>query len=233
MEKSKAKFDINPKGYVSAATLNEYSVDAFGVPRRKLPGYKRPERHTLLDGYTGYFEKPKDADGWNDDNHVLDAKLRRVPIRGYTGFRPQSRGILGVPTIPSVEEQLKALNPSVDDGIDSRSTTIAERDYSKFRQFGKHMDRMERYDNAKERLHERGQSQEMLLKLVQAKLSGRVNSYAEQLISLRRMFEAFDVNRDGSLDENEFHECLERINIQYDDIQSLALFALFDPDCTG
>ena len=43
----------------------------------------------------------------------------------------------------------------------------------------------------------------------------------------------FDVNGDGVLDEVEFREGLERINIQFDDVQFLATFAYFDPDYAG
>lgn len=95
------------------------------------------------------------------------------------------------------------------------------------------MDIYERYSNAVQRLQERGQSPEMLLKIVQAKLSERVNSYSQQTIRTRKLFEAFDFNKDGVLDENEFRECLEKINIQFDDIQCLAIFSYFDEDNTG
>lgn len=47
------------------------------------------------------------------------------------------------------------------------------------------------------------------------------------------MFEAFDLNNDGVLDENEFRICLEKLNIQFDDVQVLALFAYFDVNNDG
>ena len=64
-------------------------------------------------------------------------------------------------------------------------------------------------------------------------MSERVNSYALQLIRTRKLFEAFDINGDGVLDEGEFRICLEKLNIQFDDVQSLALFAYFDDNNDG
>ncbi len=116
-------------------TINpEYSVDAFGQVRRKMPGYKRPDKSTIGDGYTGYFEKPKDADGWSDKNHALEVSIKKVAIRGYTGFRPLAKGVISAPAIPSIHDQLKAINPTQFTEEDSISLTQVERDYSKFRQ---------------------------------------------------------------------------------------------------
>ena len=73
----------------------------------------------------------------------------------------------------------------------------------------------------------------MLLRIVQAKMSERVNSYAMQLVKTRKLFEAFDINKDGVLDEGEFRICLEQLNIQLTDVQNLALFAYFDGNNDG
>jgi len=56
------------------------------------------------------------------------------------------------------------------------------------------MDTIERYHTAVGQLLERGQSQEMLLRIVQAKMSERVNSYAVQLIRTRKLFEVSQVD---------------------------------------
>ena len=95
------------------------------------------------------------------------------------------------------------------------------------------MDMLERYSTSVLALLERGQTPETLLRIVQAKMSERVNSYALQLIRTRKLFEAFDINGDGVLDEGEFRICLEKLNIQFDDVQSLALFAYFDDNNDG
>jgi hypothetical protein len=95
------------------------------------------------------------------------------------------------------------------------------------------MDILERYETAAQQLIDRGQNQDMLLRVVQAKMSERVNSYATQLIHTRNLFAAHDINGDGVLDEGEFRICLEKLNIQFDDVQNLALFAYFDHNNDG
>lgn len=71
-------------------------------------------------------------------------------------------------------------------------------------------------------------AQDYLISIVRAKLSERVESHASQVIATKLLFEQFDTNNDHVLDESEFRECLEKLNIQFDDIQCLALFAYFD-----
>jgi hypothetical protein len=51
-----------------------------------------------------------------------------------------------------------------------------------------------RYVKAVEELEHMGHTQDMLVKLVQAKIQERVRSYAEQAIKVRRMFEYFDLD---------------------------------------
>jgi hypothetical protein len=192
-------------------------------------------------------------------------------IRGYSGFVPESRTVCGTPIIPSEERQ--RIKEEEELGIRPKTarkeeTTIRssteDEDFNAFRQYAKNMDLIERYLEATSRLLDKGQSPEMLLAIVQAKMSERVMSYAEQLISVRKLFEAFDLNGDGVLNEYEFRgqcmklriitclnviniitttpvtflfvlptECLEKLNIQFDDIQSLALFAYFDSGNKG
>ena len=109
-------------------------------------------------------------------------------IRGYTGHRPFLRDITGAPLIPSEEKQLEMAR----EGSSEKKKSLDEDDGPRegenfnFRSFGKHMDTIERYAAAVQSLMQRGQSQEMLLRIVQAKMSERVNSYAEQLIRTRR-----------------------------------------------
>lgn len=96
------------------------------------------------------------------------------------------------------------------------------------------MDIEERYALAVELLRkEHNQTQEILLRILQSKLSEKINSYAQQTIRTRKLFESFDKDRDGYLSENEFRDCLENQNVQFDDIQILALFAYFDRNNIG
>lgn len=188
------------------------------------PKYKRPGS---LVGYTGHYSAEA------IDNDELNSPNTKMMIRGYTGFRPNRKNICGAPLIPSEEKQLEKLSPASKKKVQKRVVEVREGDNYNFRSFAKHMDIMERYATAVQHLLKRGQSQEMLLRIVQAKMSERVNSFSQQLIHTRRLFESHDMNGDGVLDEGEFRICLEQLNIQFDDVQNLALFAYFDDNNDG
>lgn len=170
-------------------------------------------------GYTGGVKVGKKEP--EDPVHILDTPLKKQFALGYTGYIPDRKNICG-------KTEVRAMIDPVED-VKGQATDFT----SSFRVFAKHMDLHERYHNATTALLQRGQSQQMLLRIVQAKLSERVTSYAQQKIHTRLLFEAFDFNNDGVLDEHEFRECLEKMNVQFDDVQSLALFAYFDQDYDG
>ena len=49
-------------------------------------------------------------DDFDDDvEHVLESPLKKVVIRGYTGFRPNQKYVVSKPGIPSEEEQRLAI----------------------------------------------------------------------------------------------------------------------------
>lgn len=188
----------------------------------------RPE--SPLTGYTGFVQGKKYSG--------MDSppSPSREPIRGYTGFLPDARGVCGRPTIPGQEEQkhLKLLREGTTTKKRTKSASSRQKDNSFRKINSKTMDLVERYDHAATRLfQDRGQTHEMLVRIVQAKLSERVASYAEQLIRVRKLFEAHDADGNGVLDEDEFRSVLEKINVQFDDVQSLALFSYFDTNNTG
>jgi len=193
------------------------------------PHYRRPG---TLAGYTGFI--PHNG---AEDVHELDIPTEKYMICGYTGFRPFRRCVIGEPRVPNEERQV-IIRQSLHNGSFTQDSSEEAKVHTEghnvnFRAFAKHMDTIERYHTAVGQLLERGQSQEMLLRIVQAKMSERVNSYAVQLIRTRKLFEAFDLNGDGVLDEGEFRICLEKLNIQLDDVQALALFAYFDHNNDG
>ena len=112
------------------------------------------------------------------------------------------------------------------------------------RKIWSHSDRVDRYEHAIRSLQRRGQTPETLLQIVQSKLSSNVNTYAQQTIRLRLLFDRFQTHNpgadnekedglDGYMDERRFRECLELLTLQFDDVQALALFAYFDDECTG
>lgn len=210
---------------VETSSTGQYYFD--GVVKVPSPD-KYYKRTGSLVGYTGHYQNI------NDQDHVLESPNTKLMIRGYTGHRPYLKNLCGEPLIPSEEKQRQrlGLEPADKQNDDNEEGPVAGDNFN-FRVFAKHMDILERYSTSVQALLERGQTQETLLRIVQAKMSERVNSYALQLIRTRKLFEAFDINGDGVLDEGEFRICLEKLNIQFDDVQSLALFAYFDDNNDG
>lgn len=208
------------------------------------PHWRRPE-DTIV-GYAGHVPESRIV------KHVLESPLKKQMISGYTGYVPQSKNICGSPII-KVESMRKSASETSLPSLSGKSshssrgspnsTLIFNRSNSQynesvsqstFRNYAKHMDTEERYAVAVEQLaRERNQTQESLLYMLQAKLSERIMSYAQQKIRTRILFEGFDKDNDGYLNENEFRDCLENQNVQFDDIQILALFAYFDRHNTG
>jgi hypothetical protein len=195
-------------------------------------------------GYTGHITK--DA----DQPHVLDVPMKRAACLGYSAFRPGKKEIIGKPIVSLAEERGDGEAKHVTDALASRGlknmldvdndndsiskhSVRSQESVESIRGMWKNVDIEERYIRATKNVLARGQSLEMLVQIVQAKLASRVNSYAEQKLKVRLIFQSFDENGDGVLDEEEFRQCLERLNIQLDDDQVLALFAFFDEDRIG
>eukprot|EP01038_Epipyxis_sp_PR26KG_P004970 gene4970-6953_t len=186
-----------------------------GIDELKHAHYKRPGS---LIGYTGKFLIEIEP------QHPLQAPLQKEVIRGYAGYIPNLLETVGEPFIKSAnKEQTRSL--------ERKSINVEEKNY--FREYSLHMDIMERYADAIESITSRGQSQELLLKIVQAKVSERVQSYADQLIYTRKLFESYRFENGQYMNEAEFCRCLEKMNVQFNDDQLVALFAFFDDDNDG
>jgi len=211
--------------YQSPSSDNSYEGERSSTNSKYPQHYKR---NIPIEGYTGHFQR-------EDDLYDLEAHNEKYMIRGYTGFRPHRRAAVGEPSIPNEATQVVIRHSPDRKKPDNyrRASSPRHVESQDFRSYAKHMDRQERYRTAAQTLRERGQSQEMLLALVQAKMAERVNSYAGQLIRTRKLYESFDLNRDGYLDEAEFRICLEKMNVQFDDVQALGLFAYFDHNNDG
>lgn len=93
--------------------------------------------------------------------------------------------------------------------------------------------RKQRYAAARRQADESFMTPATLLKIVRAKLQERVNCHAEQAIKLKLIFQQFDADDSGCLDETEFRQGLEMLNVQLSDTQTTALFAAFDSDIGG
>lgn len=177
----------------------------------------------IVKSYTGHVPEI------DEEKHVLETPFHRPTdtTKGYGGHQPFFSGGKTKQSPPNIVPPTTSL-----DGFDSAEETDDKKP-GKFRKLGQHMDTLERYETARQELFRRGQSQQMLMRIVQAKLSERVTSYAQQHIWLRNLFSNFDDDGSMGLDEAEFRQCLELMNIQLDDCQFLALFAYFDKDQNG
>lgn len=205
--------------------------------------WERPKFHGGLrypGGYCGHIMPTPDPP------HALEVSMKRSACLGYTAFRPGKKQIIGKPIVSLAEERgektvdlratttthghNKAHKPNSTEGT---SSPRRPKGHEAIRELWKNVDIEEKYARAKAAVEHAGQTEEMLVQIVQAKLASRVDSYAEQHIIMRLIFESFDLNGDGVLDEREFRECLERVNIQFNDDQVLTLFASFDKERTG
>lgn len=222
------------------------------IPSNSSPNSRY--RHALR-GYTGFV--PKIDRKTDDDELDTIQPKRRIMIRGYSGHLNKTLDVCGVPLIPSVEKQEEKYQSDLNDEENenkSESPTPSGNaahhrsaghlqdkveqstlgsSFTNFRTYGQHMELEERYYNAIQKLFKRGQTQQMLLRMVQCKLSENVSTFAQQYCRSRKIFEYFDLDGSGTLDEHEFRQFLELQNCYFDDIQSLALFAYFDSSKTG
>lgn len=73
----------------------------------------------------------------------------------------------------------------------------------------------------------------ILVKAIQTKISEKQTSFANQYLQFRKLFVSTDLDRDGLVNEMELRTILDKLNFQFDDIQSLALFAYLDWDNDG
>ena len=159
-------------------------------------GWERPKFQGGLKypgGYTGaILTEP-------DPVHILDIKMKRVACLGYSAFRPGKKDIVGAPLVSLAAERGEGEADNDPSKYKERFAAAMEEkkddtDPDDFRESWKNVDIQERYANAKRQIIRRGQSEKMLIQIVQSKLGGRVNSYAEQQIKVRKLFESFDTN---------------------------------------
>lgn len=181
----------------------------------RLPSYRRPDDVTTT--YTGHIT---DYDA--NELHDLERPYHRPRdvMKGYSGHLP-------------ISPLTRSKQPERFEEETIIEHEVMEDKPGKFRTFGKGMETLERYETSRQDLFMRGQTQQMLMRIVQAKLSERVSSYAQQQIWLRNLFKNYEREGSDGLSEHEFRQCLERMNIQLDDCQFLALFAYFDKDANG
>jgi hypothetical protein len=206
--------------------------------------WERPKFHGGLrypGGYCGHIMPLPDP------AHDLEVPMKRSACLGYSAFRPGKKEIIGKPIVSLAEERgdgesMHTHKAMAMRGLDDPFSEVRPHDAPvhphdapgfDIREMWKNVDIEERYKRAKMAVERDGHNEAMLVEIVQAKLASRVNSYAEQHKKVRLIFKSFDLNGDGVLDEDEFRQCLERMNIQCNDDQVLTLFAYFDTDRSG
>lgn len=193
---------------------HSFSSTSFLPPLSKtVPGYTGHQRSGTL------------------PRHVLKTPLTKLKITGYSGHIIGSQNVCGERIIPSDEEQKLRAETKYDTISGNRRVRYRETRESKDE--ANHYDLQEQYIDAMELLWRRGQTPQMLLRMLQGKVSERVNCFADQLVRVRKLFESFAMDGTDYLDLYGFRKCLELISCQLDDIQSTALFAYFDENNNG
>jgi Ca2+-binding EF-hand superfamily protein len=160
-------------------------------------------------------------------------------ICGYTGHRPRK----SVPHIdrPTVEIKMCGYTGHIPNSFEEQKVLkcMARNPVCKYKQLPKvkHTFTPQQKENTKARyernfaiLEKQGQTAMGVLAIVQNKLQERVNSSAQQHIRISRMFEYFDSDCSRTLEETEFRSFLEYCTVFLNEVQFLALFALFDAD---
>lgn len=157
----------------------------------------------------------------------------------YSGHIPKSADVYGMPIIQAEEFQdlygpapVCKYKVSIKDGPHLGHDVAEHAAYRRSHSFSNEGLRR-RYAEAIAYIATKSTTQECLINLIKSKMSDRVNSYAQQQIRTRKIFEYFDFDENGSLDEFEFKKFLELLNCFFSEKQSLAIFAYFDTEFEG
>jgi hypothetical protein len=191
--------------------------------------------------------------------HILYSPVHKIMIRGYSGYLPNTKDIIGVPIIPNIKKQLININShnihhdnDFDGGRDGdmnrnddinndnafQRNILSSPSYSKQQhqqqqpqhhhhqqqqqQLHQEIDIIERYNRSVQLLLlRRGQTQEQLFRIVQSKISESDITYAQLLIRIKKLLEAFDYRREGVInqgkDGDHYHEEYDNDNDNHDD----------------
>jgi hypothetical protein len=246
---------LNGKVYLKddrLSYLEGYNADEY--PPQLVPSSASPDAKykTALRNYGGTV--PKSLTEVQEEHYPE----HRIAIRGYSGFIPHTQTTCGVPLVPSIEKQMeRTSSPSFQRTRIPEKETLspAVRYPSMMRQSGHVPGRIEqsslgsamthyrtafssleleeRYAKAIFQLSKRNQTQDQLCRILQTKMGERISKFSDQVIRARKQFHYFDMNGDGALNEDEFRQMLVMSNVFFDDIQTLAVFAFIDKECTG
>ena len=181
--------------------------------------------------------------------HILDSPIHKNMIRGYSGYLPNTKDIIGKPIIANVKNHLINVNShnihhdndfvgdrdgNVNNNDDNNNDITFQRDilslpsYSKQQQhhhqqqqqqqLHQEIDIVERYNRSVQLLLlRRGQTQEQLFRIVQSKISESDITYAQLLIRIKKLLEAFDYRREGVMNQGEDVDHYHQDNDEGDD----------------
>ena len=192
-----------------------------------------PKQRMMIRGYSGHLNQTLDVCGVPliPSLEIQQQKYQKnTHTSSHPSYDPYPDTCNGNSDNKSLGSQQQQQQHHLQDKVEQ---SILGSSFTNFRTYGKHMELEERYYHAIQKLFQRGQTSQMLLRMIQCKLSENVKTFAEQYCRSRKIFEYFDLDGSGTLDEYEFRQFLELQNCYFDDIQSLALFAYFDSSKTG
>eukprot|EP01041_Mallomonas_annulata_P000615 gene615-1188_t len=218
LSKSMRKFDGS---YISLFDCSVIKHNAYFLDFKQFPP---------MDGYTGHIPPGR----LNSDSPPSSPDI--IKIRGYSGFIKGSKNIYGQPIIPDEEVQLERIASKTlltDKSVARSSIPRKKGQFDEDDENYLDLDLQEKYLAAMEHLWVRGQTPQMLLRILQGKVSERFSKYSDELIKVRKHFEAFDVTGVGSMDVPAFRQCIELLGCHFDEVQSLALFSYFDDNHDG
>jgi Ca2+-binding EF-hand superfamily protein len=216
-------------GFVPRKNHEELEEEYDSIPSKQ---------RIMIRGYSGHLNKTLDVCGV-PLIPSLEAQQQQQQQRSRHGIGGVGDGNgVGVssynnetgPGTPQQQQQQQQQSHHLQDKVEQSTLGSS---FTNFRTYGKHMELEERYSNAINKLFQRGQTSQMLLRMIQCKLSENIKTFAELYCRSKKIFEYFDLDQSGTLDEYEFRQFLELQNCYFDDIQSLALFAYFDSSKTG
>lgn len=206
------------------------------------PGWRRPDN--VVSGYTGCdppnVKLPQSLK--QDSAFDLESPHKIEKIGGYSGFMPNIKDVCGKPLIPFDHTRINSdLDQSIGTFIrspgkyDTKSPDRAKLSLKKKLE-SYHIGIEQRYRDAINLATKDSKeiiSLANLVNILQARLTQKVGSFAEQTIYTRKLFELNAKDDPNVLKEYEFSNLLETLNIQLDETQTTVLFSYFDEKFNG
>jgi len=72
-----------------------------------------------------------------------------------------------------------------------------------------------------------------MIRSISERLAAKLGNANDNAFKMRRLFRMYDEGRTGEIQIEDLRMSMEAFGIQLDDDSLLALFCVYDPDCTG